>query len=146
MSIYLATVTLRGRTSDMPGIPSRDLKGDLTAEEEALIFRAEHTDFDLAIPWEFIKECYSSKEWGQGIQAAFWRAVLLGWAATNDCLVYLTYYSAEHDMDVTIGFFVGNTTYSPRPEPKTIALAKAIWSARSEHLAKLHRVTGLHYR
>jgi hypothetical protein len=111
-----------------------------------LLFRAKRGDFSLAVTWEQIKECYAYIANGSGLNALLSVVFTLGIWPSNDCFVYLTYYSALHDMDITVGFLLGNKGNSPAFEKKAIALAKAVWMARSEVLAAVRAGTIVHYR
>ncbi len=146
MGRHLETVTLEGRQSHMPGIPNRDMEGILQAEASALIFRANHHHFALAIPYEQIKECYAFTR-DNSLVSLLSNIFTLGLWPSHDWLISLTYYSGTHDMDISLLFLLGNSASGPLVlEARAIALAKNIWTLRSKSLTALREVMMLRYR
>src|SRR5687768_4386460 len=57
MSTYLEAAKLCGQSSTMPGIPNRDIGGQLYGERNALVFKGHNGNFSLIVAWEQIKQC-----------------------------------------------------------------------------------------
>lgn len=147
MSEILETVTLWGKGSTMPGIPTANVRGDLSIDGSALVFRAHRGNIALTISLEQIKECFIY--WDHGTDAgSFLVEMCTAFLLTaKEWFVRLTYYSAVHDMDTVVDFFVGNSANTPVLfEKKATALAKAIWERRSMAIGAMRQHTSIRYR
>jgi hypothetical protein len=147
MGTHLESIKLWGLGSTMPGIPGHNIAGELIAEPAALIFRAKNGEFTLAIPWAHIKECYSQWIRGSDLGSLACELFTVFLITAREWFVTIAWYSADHDMDMRVSFFIGNSVNGPLViEKRATALAKAIWTIRSERLAEVRESVTVQFR
>lgn len=145
MSTHLECVKLWGDRSVAPGIPTYTVSGCLYAETNALVFKSSNSNYHLTIPWEQIKGCDSYWQWGTGISTELMDLVTFGFFTPRDWVVIVSWYSAEHDMEIRATFYVGTSGWS-YAEEKANRLSKAIWSHRSKLVNTSRRTSAVRYR
>jgi len=145
MSTHLECVKLWGDMSIAPGIPTYAVSGCLYAEQNALVFKSSNSSYHLTIPWEQIKGCDSYWQWGKGLFTNAMELFTVGFFIPKDWTVAVSWYSAEHDMEIRAVFYVGTSglTYA---EDDANKLAKAIWSQRSQRVNSSRRTSAVKYR
>lgn len=146
MSTHLECVKLWGNLSIAPGIPTYTVPGCLYAEQNALVFSAPAHNVYLAVPWEQIKGAEAFWQWGSGILTEATDLFSFGVLIPKDWVVLVTWYSAQHDMEIRGTFYVGTTIWGQSPQARAENLAKNIWSIRSQLVNQTRLAAAVVYR
>src|SRR5436309_9821276 len=113
MSKYLEMATLQGELSTVPGIPNRNIKVDVFDDGPAVVLKSTNGRFGVAIPYDQLKQAYAFSQDSGGLTSFASFVFTLGMWPTDDWFVFITWYSAHLDMDVSVILHIGNSANGP---------------------------------
>lgn len=117
----------------MPGIPDRNLRGELIAESSALIFKAANGSLILTVPWNQIKGC---RAYSKLVNTARANTASMFGINHKDWFISLTWNSVQYHMEMTASFYLGTARGGNRYEHHASELAKTILTIRAQALDK----------
>jgi hypothetical protein len=146
LSEYLESATLKGQRSVMPGIPNRKISGAFYADPTQLEFRSEGNNFSLGIDWYQIKECSVFNIDDDGVGGLLASLSTLSLITPKQWHMRLLWFSAAHDQDLWVDFYIATSNGSFLAERRAVALAKSIWTLRSVVISQIRSSMAITYR